>query len=160
MLSNGERVGHYLQTPGRHEMHHLEGGRTAIDNDGVTFLAQIDGLACNCAFLIDIDRFRDAKGTCGQVAKLWRMHRLGSAAHTAQFPLDVKRCDITPDRCLGRIGQFGNVLHRHHRLFLNGAQDDAMAFALVHGVLLTAIFRKLRLLSIKFDQKYQCCGAQ
>ena len=62
------------------------------------------------------------------------MHGFGATAHTPDLSLHVKGRDVTPDRRLGSLGQFGNILNRDDRLFLNGAQYDAMAFAFVHGV--------------------------
>jgi hypothetical protein len=64
----------------------------------------------------------------------------------------MQRRNIPADRRFGRIRQFGNILHRHDSFFLRGAQDDAMAFAFVHGVLLIVIIRNLFTLSIKNDQ--------
>lgn len=61
------------------------------------------------------------------------MHRLGAAAHTPDLALNMKSRDVAPDRRLGSLGQFGNILNRHDGLFLNSAQNDAMAFAFVHG---------------------------
>jgi hypothetical protein len=133
-------------------MHHLECGRAAIQNDRVAIVAEIDRFARNCAFLVDIDRFGHAERPGGQIAELRRMHRFRPAAHAPQFALNMQRGDIPADRRFRRIRQFGNILHRHDSFFLRGAQDDAMAFAFVHGVLLIVIIRNLFTLSINNDQ--------
>ena len=68
------------------------------------------------------------------------MDGFGAAAHAADLALHVQSRDIAPDRRLGSLGQFGNILNRDDRLFLNGAQNDAMTFAFVHGLLLSKAY--------------------
>ncbi len=80
-----------------------------------------------CAWLTDwlCQNDRALKRAC-------RMNRLGAAAHLAQAPLVGERGDIAPDRRLRSAGEFHDILHGDDGPFLDRAQDDAMAFALVH----------------------------
>ncbi|MNS67177.1 hypothetical protein D3C72_1004220 [compost metagenome] len=152
MFRNREGIGHHLQTARRHVVHHLECRRAAIQDDRIAIIAEINRLARNCAFFVDVDRFGYTEWPCREIAELRRMYRFGSTTHAAQLALNVQRRDIPADRRFRRIRQFGNILHRHDSFFLCGAQDDAMAFAFVHGVLLIVIIRNLFTLSIKNDQ--------
>jgi hypothetical protein len=45
----------------------------------------------------------------------------------------MQRRDVAPDRCFGRVRQLDHLLHRHHRLFLDGGQNDPVALFFVHG---------------------------
>jgi len=87
------------------------------------------------------------------------MHGFRPATHAPDLSLHVKRCDIAPDRRLGSLGQLGNILNRHDRLFLYGAQYDAMAFAFVHGFLLHRLFRSCDNVSIISDHIFPYCVA-
>jgi hypothetical protein len=88
------------------------------------------------------------------------VHRFGATAHAPDFALHVESGDIAPDRCLGRLGQFGYILNRNDGLFLDSAQYDAMAFTFVHWLLLSRLFLICDGVSIINDHNYSYCAAQ
>jgi len=45
----------------------------------------------------------------------------------------MQRRDVAPDRRFGGVRQLDHFLPRHHRLFLDGGQNDPVAFFFVHG---------------------------
>jgi hypothetical protein len=124
VLGNGKRVGEDRHAAAGQEMHHLERRGAAVDDDRLAVLAEFDRFPRDGALLGSIERLVDGEGPAGKADELRRRYRLRTAAHPTQALLDMQGRDIAPDRRLGRIRQVDHLLHRHHRLFLDGGQND------------------------------------
>jgi len=154
-----EGIGEDMQAAIGKEMHHLEGGGAAVDDDGLAILAQLDRRLGDGALFGGVQTFLHRKGARVDADIAGRRDGLGPAAHPAQLFLDVQLRDVAPDRRLGGVGQLAQVGHRHDGPFLHGGQNDAMAFGFVHLVLpRRSDCGAIRSLSIMFNRRNRFCA--
>ena len=135
MFGNRKGIRKDLQPARSKRMHHLKGGRAAIDDDRLAIGAHVDSRPRNRLLLLDAHGLVHRKGAARQPDEAWRGNRLGPAPHAAKFLLHMQRGNIAADRGLGCARQAAQVDHRHDRAVLNGRQNDPVALFFVHLVL-------------------------